>query len=107
MFYQYALGSARESRDWYYKGRHILGPVVVDHRLQLLTEVIRLMLTIIPQQRGASLHEDSFPYQPTGDVQSIRTDSQDSVPINTFTDGAIDDFAHLLAHVPMPDLANP
>ena len=27
-FYEYALGSARESRDWYYKGRHILGPVV-------------------------------------------------------------------------------
>jgi four helix bundle protein len=23
-FYEYALGSARESRDWYYKGRHIL-----------------------------------------------------------------------------------
>ncbi len=24
-FYEYSLGSARESRDWYYKGRHILG----------------------------------------------------------------------------------
>ena len=24
-FYEYALGSAREARDWYYKGRHILG----------------------------------------------------------------------------------
>ena len=23
-FYEYALGSARESRDWYYKSRHIL-----------------------------------------------------------------------------------
>jgi four helix bundle protein len=24
-FYEYALGSARESRDWYFKSRHLLG----------------------------------------------------------------------------------
>lgn len=24
-FYEYALGSARESRGWFYKGRHVLG----------------------------------------------------------------------------------
>ena len=24
-FYEYSLGSARESRDWYYKGRHVWG----------------------------------------------------------------------------------
>ena len=29
-FYEYALGSARESRDWYYKGRYILGEAVVN-----------------------------------------------------------------------------
>ena len=31
-FYQYALGSAREARGWYYKGRHVLGPEVAQHR---------------------------------------------------------------------------
>ncbi|MDM8519040.1 four helix bundle protein [Anaerolineales bacterium HSG6] len=51
-FYEYALGSARESRDWYYKGRHILGQTVISHRLDLLTQTIRLLLTIIPKQRG-------------------------------------------------------
>jgi four helix bundle protein len=61
-FYEYALGSARESRDWYYKGRHILGHVVVDHRLHLLTQIIRLLLTIIPQQRGYALHETRKEY---------------------------------------------
>jgi four helix bundle protein len=61
-FYEYSLGSARESRDWYYKGRHILGEAVVQHRLQLLTEVIRLLLTMVPQQRGRTLREDSIPY---------------------------------------------
>src|SRR5436305_9478696 len=32
-FYEYALGSARESRDWYYKARHVLDPIVIQHRI--------------------------------------------------------------------------
>ena len=56
-FYEYALGSTRESRDWYYKGRHIVGETVTQHRLGLLTQVIRLLLTMIPQQRGRILRE--------------------------------------------------
>jgi len=62
-FYEYALGSARESRDWYYKSRHVLGEKVFDHRVNLLTQVIRLLLTMIPQQRGKTLHEESGEYQ--------------------------------------------
>lgn len=66
-FYEYALGSARESRDWYFKSRYILGEVVVQHRIQLLTEIIRLLLTMIPQQRGQIrghiLREESILYQ--------------------------------------------
>ncbi len=57
-FYEYALGSARESRDWYFKGRRILGEVVIRNRLDLLAEVIRLLLTMIPQQRGHGLREE-------------------------------------------------
>jgi len=68
-FYEYSLGSARESRDWYYKGRHILGETVVRHRLQLLTEVVRLLLTMVPQQRGHILCEDSIPYHASPDIQ--------------------------------------
>src|SRR5512135_354078 len=41
-YYEYALGSARESRDWYFKGRHILGETVTAHRIKLLAEVMRL-----------------------------------------------------------------
>jgi len=40
-FYEYALGSARESRDWCYKGRHVLGAEVANHRSRLLTQIIR------------------------------------------------------------------
>jgi len=62
-FYEYALGSARESRDWYYKGRHVLGEEVTTHRQRLLTQIIRLLLTMIPQQRGRVLREGDIPYQ--------------------------------------------
>ena len=61
-FYEYALGSARESRDWYYKGRHALAGKVVEHRLGLLTEIIRLLLKTVPAQRGSALREEHVPY---------------------------------------------
>src|SRR4051794_4813242 len=33
-YYEYAEGSAREARDWYYKTRHVLGLKVADHRIK-------------------------------------------------------------------------
>lgn len=65
-FYEYALGSARESRDWYYRARYILGEQVADHRMQILTQIIRLLLTMIPRQRAKALHEA----RPTYDISS-------------------------------------
>ena len=62
-FYEYALGSARESRDWYYKGRHILSPAVTAHRLSLLTHIIRLLLTMVPEQRQGILREPQRTYK--------------------------------------------
>jgi len=62
-FYEYALGSARESRDWYFKARHILGDPVYQHRVSLLTRVIQLLLTMVPQQRGRVLRDPAADYQ--------------------------------------------
>lgn len=62
-FYEYALGSARESRDWYYKSRHVIGQNVFEHRLTFLTHVIKLLLTMIPQQRGKVLKEEAAEYK--------------------------------------------
>jgi four helix bundle protein len=62
-FYEYALGSARESRDWYDKARHVLGEPVIRHRLDLLAEVIRLLLTMVPQQRGSVVREGEVVYR--------------------------------------------
>jgi four helix bundle protein len=56
-FYEYSLGSTRESRDWYFKARHVLGTAVAEHRMQLLSEIARLLLTIIPQKHGRLIRE--------------------------------------------------
>ncbi|MBN1954980.1 MAG: four helix bundle protein [Anaerolineae bacterium] len=62
-FYEYALGSAREARTWYYQGRHVLPSPVLTHRLDLLTNIIRLLLTIIPSERGFKAAEGDITYQ--------------------------------------------
>lgn len=61
-FYEYALGSARESRTWYYDARHILGGKVADHRMQFLTKIIKNLLVIVPTQRGYKLHDETVGY---------------------------------------------
>ena len=87
-FYEYALGSARESRHWYYDGRHVLGETVTAHRLRLHAQIIRLLLTMIPDQRGHALQEDSFPY---GAVESM-----DTAPL------AKNELSELFENVPLP-----
>jgi four helix bundle protein len=62
-FYEYALGSARESRDWYYKARHVLGKEIADHRLKMMSKIIRLLLTMVPQQRGQQIREPAEKYE--------------------------------------------
>jgi four helix bundle protein len=61
-FYEYALGSGRESRGWYHNGRHVLGEDVSSHRSRLVTQIIRLLLIMVPDQRGSMLHEDASEY---------------------------------------------
>ena len=61
-FYEYALGSAREARVWYYQGRHVLSESVAMHRIKLMTRIIRLLLTIIPARRGYKLAEERASY---------------------------------------------
>ena len=62
-FYQYALGSARESRDFYFKSRFVLGSVIFEHRAQTITQIIRLLLTMIPDQRGRAVKENPAAYR--------------------------------------------
>src|SRR5438270_10912277 len=50
--FEYALGSTRESMMWYRIGVRILGREVVASRLEKLEEIRRLLLAIIPRERG-------------------------------------------------------
>lgn len=90
-FYEYALGSARESWDWYFKGRHVLGETVTEHRLNLLAEIIRLLLTMIPQQRERPLREERLPY---------KTDMNNQLSVQAVNDQALD---NLLQDIPFSD----
>ncbi|MCX6375891.1 MAG: four helix bundle protein [Armatimonadetes bacterium] len=61
-FYEYALGSARECRGWYWKGRHVLGEEHALSRMELLTDIVRLLLRMTSQQRGYMVREDTAEY---------------------------------------------
>jgi len=51
-FLRISVGSARETRGWYYWGHRLLPPAVLEHRMNLLSEVIALLVTELNQQRS-------------------------------------------------------
>lgn len=61
-FIEYALGSARESRDWYYKSRHVLSEPIIHHRLKLSTQIIGMLTPMIQHQRKNALREEQAEY---------------------------------------------
>jgi four helix bundle protein len=92
-FYEYSLGSARESRHWYHQGRHVLGEDVLQHRFGLLDQIIRLLVTMVPQQRNCgTIRESKIDYQ----VGPANTEPGSSMQAEFPSD--------LLYNVPIPDL---
>ena len=53
-FYEYALGSARESRDWCFKLRRRLGQPLCDELLAFLTRITQLLTVTIVRERSRS-----------------------------------------------------
>jgi four helix bundle protein len=90
-FYEYALGSGREARDWCFKGRHVLGEAVARHRIALLSEAIRLLLVMVPRERRDLIRDDQAEYE--------------VVVLGSARKGPMSDtLASLLRDIPLPEL---
>ena len=61
-YIEISLGSARESRDWYYKSRHVLPAEVIKHRMGLTTRIISMLAPMIPHQRKHAIREEQAEY---------------------------------------------
>ena len=61
-FIEAALGSARESREWYYKSRHVFSGEVVKHRMGLTTRIVSMLVPMIPHQRAHAIRDDQAEY---------------------------------------------
>ena len=65
-FLEFSLGSARESRDWYYKSRHVLPSAVIKHRMDLTTHIVAMLTPMIPHQRKNAIREEQAAYDTSG-----------------------------------------
>jgi four helix bundle protein len=70
-YYDYALATTRESRDWYFKAREALGAEVAEQRQGVLERIIRILTVVVPRER----HE---PPRPRHRRKPRETDASDS-----------------------------
>ena len=53
--FEYALGEVRESMSWYKGAKPVLGEEITKDRRNRLEEIRRLLLAIIPRERGKTM----------------------------------------------------
>ncbi|MGI9043101.1 MAG: four helix bundle protein [Gemmatimonadaceae bacterium] len=53
--FEYALGSARESIDWYNAGARVLAEDVVAARVETLVEIRKILRAVIPRERDRTI----------------------------------------------------
>lgn len=79
-FLEYSLGSAREARDWYYKSRHTLKEEVIKHRIDLLTQIIKMLSVLTPHQRQKGIREEKAEYLISTQPSDFSLDSEIPLP---------------------------
>ena len=63
-YFEYALGSSRESRGWYYKCAIAFPPDKLATRLRRLSNIIRILTAIIPRERERRIGPRKQPDSP-------------------------------------------
>ncbi len=56
-YFEYSLGSTRETMSWYRSSIPILGEETVERRLDCLEEIRRMLSAIIPRERDKTLRQ--------------------------------------------------
>jgi len=79
-FFEYSLGSAREARDWYYKARHTLKDEVIKQRVDLLTQIVKILNVLIPHQRQKGIRELQALYSTFSELPASNIDQEISLP---------------------------
>jgi four helix bundle protein len=77
-FFEISLGSARESRDWYYKSRHVLSTEVIKHRMSLITQIVSMLVPMIQHQRSNAIREEKAEYNIQ--ISAVSLDSEVPFP---------------------------
>lgn len=84
-YFESGMGSARASRHWYYKSRHVLGAPLSQHRLNLLAIIIRLTQSLIPETAEDLIREEPVSYGSAGNPANswleIPRDLLENVPL--------------------------
>jgi four helix bundle protein len=75
-FFEYSLGSAREARDWYYKARHTLKDEVIKQRIDLLTQIVKILNVLVPRQRQKGIREVQAAYNIFSELSASNVDQE-------------------------------
>ena len=70
-FFEISHGSARQSRDWYYKSRHVLSAEVIKHRIGLVSQIIGMLTPMILHQRKNAIREERAEYNTQSSAFSL------------------------------------
>jgi len=79
-FFEYSLGSAREARDWYYKSRHTLKEEIVKHRINILTQISKMLNVLTPHQRQKGIREEKAEYLISPQLSDFSLDAEIPLP---------------------------